>query len=540
MNPNDLKDDSYSYDWLRLKDETLVSHLPTLFKDYLVTETGNQASLYVIKYDLDTHEQLASYEPLLIQSDKKTRTLNIVNNQNVKHVFSLAYLQKHAFKVNELNSEKQATCYADFLVAKPSSNTTTNHRNFLNSIMKQMERSSKFTIRYKERGQVQPQSFEKDYKKVFHQDAPNPTVAAHVTESTFIPKFVEQNQPIQYQEYQPQPQYHHQPLPYQQQAQVFDHPQHQQQQQQQVQQPIPQPQHQVYYHPQPLPVQPQPQPQFQQQPPQHQQQFQQVQPQHQPQPQPQPQPIHIQYSSQYQEPGNPRIFNNLNYNYHGPSLASVASDYIRNNQLRNMYSQLSLQSYAPYLQYLPLYREKRNDEKSQVYAKEDLDFDTEKLFKIRLSLGPIAIKEHDSLMESLECTLTLASPESPYYYSTTSHELKRPEPPVFNDRTTIDQIMAKSYFGPNHQNIMVQPQLQPQPQFQQPIPINTAVQQQDVQHKNEAKDHFIFLIDDKDNKNVQDPTKLAQNTLLSSADRTKQNLVVLIVCFFNAFFLFFL
>jgi hypothetical protein len=58
IGPNDLKDETYSYDWLRLKDESLVSHLPSLFKDYLITENDDQANLYIIKYDPETNEQV--------------------------------------------------------------------------------------------------------------------------------------------------------------------------------------------------------------------------------------------------------------------------------------------------------------------------------------------------------------------------------------------------------------------------------------------------------------------------------------------------
>jgi hypothetical protein len=104
----------------------------------------------------------------------------------------------------------------------------------------------------------------------------------------------------------------------------------------------------------------------------------------------------------------------------------------------------------------PWVRFKRNDPSkiatkasAQHIDRQDLGFDWQKLFKIRLSLGPISIKDHSDIIESLECSLALESPagDSPFFLSTISEVLK-----VDNDKLSsmIDQVMGKSYYGPNH------------------------------------------------------------------------------------------
>jgi hypothetical protein len=105
-----------------------------------------------------------------VRTSTKSKSLNIVSTRdNVKSVFSLANLKKHAIKFEP--KSQLATCFADFLVAKPTFNSSNNHKNFLNSIMRQMERSSKFTLRYMDARSNDWQSFEKSYSRVFNSES---------------------------------------------------------------------------------------------------------------------------------------------------------------------------------------------------------------------------------------------------------------------------------------------------------------------------------------------------------------------------------
>lgn len=571
IDPKEVLDESYSYDWLRLKDETLVTHLPNLFKDYLVTESDESTNLYVLKYDADTNEQLASYEPLLIHKNKDTKVLSVVNTgSNVKHVFSLAYLKKHAFNVEtvEASEDKKVTCYADFMVAKPSYNSSNNHKNFLNSVMRQMQKSSKFTLRYRENGMRDALSLEKKGfnfignptsqqrfptfldRPLFQEPPPTFNPLVHENQGSRQNKIFYLDEPQQQHRLQPP----HQPMPQQRPPQPIQ-PQQQPPQQMNPQQQSPQPMQpqqrppqQMNPHQQPLqpmqppqPIQPQQQQEHWMQPP-HQK------PQQMP---PHQQQVQYSYSTDFQKPGLPHVFDNINYNYNGPLYHNLANS-IRSSVLRNAYNQFNVLPYIypSTLQLMQPFRLKRNDgsrQKSEFLA-EDLNYDSDKLFKIRISLGPISIKEYfngktDSV-ESVECNLSLVSPgESDYFLSTINQIINKKEVdnswsvhqpnPIFH-QTQIEEIqkklIEKSFYGPNNLQTMSPP----------PPEINDQ-----VEHKEKSKDH-LFMYDRPHSENQhQGPVKLGQHVLDlgSSASSTKIaqfKLIILLFCFLNSFFFFFL
>jgi len=136
--------DTVNWDWLRVADQTLISHSTDLFSKYLIMENSNRASLSILNYDNQNHELLSSYEPKLIGFDLNTGTFQLVERDpsNVRDVFTLAYLKSHKIRIDTWSdpSKISVSCYADFLISK------LNNNDMIAEIIEQMERYSSFKI----------------------------------------------------------------------------------------------------------------------------------------------------------------------------------------------------------------------------------------------------------------------------------------------------------------------------------------------------------------------------------------------------------
>lgn len=118
---------------MRLNDNRYVSKLADeLFKNFLVSETKEKASLVVLNYNNRTHEQLGSYEPRLMRADgsgeattgEQVVELGRPGAANKRDIFTLAYLKDHYMKSEKFPDRIKVTCMADFLIANTTMTDT--------------------------------------------------------------------------------------------------------------------------------------------------------------------------------------------------------------------------------------------------------------------------------------------------------------------------------------------------------------------------------------------------------------------------------
>jgi hypothetical protein len=298
-----LLNDSFKLSWKRLSDgKSELALLDAAPHSYVLKENATTSSLYVSKYDVQSHEQLASYEPLLVQ----TATGQADAKQQERNVFSFVHLKAHKVSVEKVLNKHKISCVADFLVS-------TAERELIEPIMKLMEKQASFKLTVQaagkfvnpssedmngRRGSKGQQQFQQQHQQhqlnqmpiappqepVNYQTVQGPS-APHMTQQQMMPQ--QHMQPPQPYYAQPQQQPHHQPQQQQfsapppvivQDANLYLHPVHSlsPQQQHELQQmtasvrsaqyqPQPQPQQPIFYQqhqPQHLaqPLQPQPRP----------------------------------------------------------------------------------------------------------------------------------------------------------------------------------------------------------------------------------------------------------------------------------------
>ena len=150
INDQDLNETT-NYDWFKLSENKLVTHLPTLFKTYLVTESELKSNLYLLSYNNQTHEQLSSYEPKMVNHlnmNGVSQTNIIRDTKRARDVFTLAYLKSHSIKVNKPDNDTyKVRCIADFLISRSFGQDDAEL--MVPAIMAQMEKYASFKIAIK-------------------------------------------------------------------------------------------------------------------------------------------------------------------------------------------------------------------------------------------------------------------------------------------------------------------------------------------------------------------------------------------------------
>ena len=150
INDADLNETT-NYDWLKLSENKLVTHLPALFKTYLVTESELKSNLYLLSYNNQTHEQLSSYEPKMVNHlnmNGVSQTTIVRDTKRARDVFTLAYLKSHSIKVNKPDNDTyKVRCIADFLIARSFGQDDAEL--MVPAIMAQMEKYASFKIAIK-------------------------------------------------------------------------------------------------------------------------------------------------------------------------------------------------------------------------------------------------------------------------------------------------------------------------------------------------------------------------------------------------------
>lgn len=129
---NHMLNDSAVWDWIRQSDQQIVSKLPDILENYLVTETESRASMYILNYDNTTHNQLSSYEPRYITDEQNFR-------QKQRDIFTLAYLKKHYIKAEKTNDSIKVSCIADFLIPNTENE-------YSDVILRLMEKQASFKL----------------------------------------------------------------------------------------------------------------------------------------------------------------------------------------------------------------------------------------------------------------------------------------------------------------------------------------------------------------------------------------------------------
>ena len=76
--------DTMSWDWLKLRDNQLITQSKDLFKKYLVTEAFGVSDLFILNYNNKTHEELATYEPTMINHINQNKIEIVKPNSNSK------------------------------------------------------------------------------------------------------------------------------------------------------------------------------------------------------------------------------------------------------------------------------------------------------------------------------------------------------------------------------------------------------------------------------------------------------------------------
>lgn len=109
-------DDSIEWDWLRLRDLKIVSKLPDLYVNYLITESFTKASLHLLNFNNLSFEHLSAYEPKLVLNQSPDDQPFFLSSNLTRNIFTLIFLNKHFIQVKKFDQKIQISCLAEFLV----------------------------------------------------------------------------------------------------------------------------------------------------------------------------------------------------------------------------------------------------------------------------------------------------------------------------------------------------------------------------------------------------------------------------------------
>ena len=146
-----LLNETTNWDWLKLSKNKLVTQLPGLFDNILVTESDSASNLYILNYDNVTHAELSTYEPTIVNHVGKD-SAHLVDTAHLlsqKDLFSLAYMKSHAIRVRRVNDTLKVKCMADFYVAKFVDKDEITSETLITALMAQMEKNAIFKIAIK-------------------------------------------------------------------------------------------------------------------------------------------------------------------------------------------------------------------------------------------------------------------------------------------------------------------------------------------------------------------------------------------------------
>lgn len=114
------------YKWYKYPQNVYVDEIDDFKSKYLESQAEDRTILYIIAYDVSSHEQLASYEPRPTSSSS-------LDDQSVD-IFTLAYVESHTIDVRNTPDDLVAHCNVSILM--PNNNA---HLNAIN--LKLIERN---------------------------------------------------------------------------------------------------------------------------------------------------------------------------------------------------------------------------------------------------------------------------------------------------------------------------------------------------------------------------------------------------------------
>lgn len=144
----------------------------------------------------------------------------------------------------------------------------------------------------------------------------------------------------------------------------------------------------------------------------------------------------------------------------------------------------------------------KQEEMHETDVKED-DYDSEKFFKIQLSLPPVAVaRQNMKQMESMECTLTLINPDpsdnsaAPYYLSTVHED--------------VSHLSKEQSFMVHQQKEKLRAEAQERKALNKPYYAkNVKKNNNNTKSGSNRKHHrkgMLFMIDDENSENKDDKT----------------------------------
>jgi hypothetical protein len=363
--------DTMTWDWMNLKDNQLITQSPKLFKKYLVTETLGVSDFYILGYNNKTHEELATYEPVMVNHISQDKN-EPVKSSKMRNLFTLAYLNSHAIKVKRQDDALRVKCIADFYVSR--FHPEGENEKLISSIMNEMEKHANFKIAISSSKPSQQQSFVVNEQNQNQNLLPNTTPAPSPSPNSrgqarnFFKPMLNTNQPTQ----TTTPLYS---LPFNQHVPVTDENTNQ---------------YRMYQ-----------------------------------------QNLHANPVSSYPVSQGRSEINNYDNNYFYHTANPSIYDFIQLTPIDypmpvNYVRYNGFQSYMPLVSRIRRDNVKLNENLELDENEEEDDYDSSKFYKVRLSIGPIAIKntELENEKEEISCTLNIMNSrdEDLLEYSSTIHK----------------------------------------------------------------------------------------------------------------------
>lgn len=116
------KSSEAEYDWFRSDMKDSVSQSPNFRDNYFISKNEGKTGLTLFSYNVSTHEQLTTYEPMRMMDSYNAEPIDD------REFHTLTYLKSHRIRIdrNAHNSYANVTCIADFLVDQSSLEVYTN------------------------------------------------------------------------------------------------------------------------------------------------------------------------------------------------------------------------------------------------------------------------------------------------------------------------------------------------------------------------------------------------------------------------------
>jgi hypothetical protein len=109
------------YKWFKYPQEVFLDEEDNYESKYLFSQSLNTTTLYILEYDLRTHEQLGTYEPIAIRL--RTNAYDMVDTHIQKsaseptYLYTLAYVESHSIEVTQDAKDLHYFCNVSVLVA---------------------------------------------------------------------------------------------------------------------------------------------------------------------------------------------------------------------------------------------------------------------------------------------------------------------------------------------------------------------------------------------------------------------------------------